>query len=141
MTKIKNSEAWNRFLSSFAGPKATSFKSAFLILLFLSLGTLYTDFPGGEKDIAQWRLVTLQSLVISLTYYQILDLVIRSKFAQVSKSRFWLLNFLFFTTEAIRAIFIGISAQSKYGVNIDWDYRIIAGGLTGLLFLVLLQQF
>ena len=134
MTKIKNSEAWNRFLSSFAGPKATSFKSASLILLFLSLGTLYTDFPGSEKDIAQWRLVTLQSLVISLTYYQILALVIRNKFAQVSKSRFWLLNFLFFTTEAIRAIFIGISAQSKYGVNIDWDYRIIAGGLTGLLF-------
>lgn len=134
MNKLKNSEAWNRFLLSFAGPKATSFISAFLILLFLSLGTLFTDFPGNEKDFAQWRLVTLQSLIISLTYYQILAFVIRNKFAEVSITRFWLLNFLFFTTEAIRAIFIGLSAESKYGVSVDWDYRVVAGGLTGLLF-------
>ena len=134
MNKLKNSEAWKRFLLSFAGPKATSIKSALLILVFLSLGTLFTDLSGNEKDFAHWRLVTLQSLIISLTYYQILASLIKNKFAEVSITRFSLLNFLFFTTEAIRAIFIGISAESKYGVSIDWDYRVVAGGLTGLLF-------
>lgn len=134
MNNLKNSESWNRFLLSFAGPKATSFISAFLILLFLSLGTLFTDFSGSEKDFVQWQTVTLQSFIISLVYNQVLALIIKKLFAEVSKTRFWLLNFLFFSTEAIRAIFIGISAQTKFGLSIDWDYRIVAGGLTGLLF-------
>ena len=134
MNKLKNSESWNRFLLSFAGPKATSFISAFLILLFLSLGTLFTDFSGSEKDFVQWQTVTLQSFILSLVYYQVLALIIKKLFAEVSKTRFWLLNFLFFSTEAIRAIFIGISAQTKFGFSIDWDYRVVAGGLTGLLF-------
>ena len=134
MNKLKNSESWNRFLLSFAGPKATSFISAFLILLFLSLGTLFTDFPGSEKDFTHWQLITLQSFVLSLFYFQVLAFVINKLFAEVSKTRFWLLNFLFFSTEAIRAIFIGISAKSMYGFSIDWDYRVVAGGLTGLLF-------
>lgn len=130
-----NSGKFKEFLVSYAGKKATSRKPAFYILLFLSLGTLFTDFNGTPNQFNVWILVALSSLIVSIVYFLLMGSIINKWLLEVKKWRVVTITLLFFTTEMFRAVYVGLF-ELNLGITsqIDWDYRIVAGGLTGILF-------
>lgn len=123
------------FAASYAGSKATSVSSACAVLLFLSLGTLFTDFKGQASDFGDWILVSTKSYILGVAYFFIFANLINRFVQKISKIRVIFVTALNFSTEMIRAIFVAQSELNlKLTQSIDWDYRIIAGGLTGILF-------
>lgn len=134
MNYFRSSE-FQKFISSFAGPKATSPIGAIAILSLLSIGSTFTDSVEAPNQINILIVDILLAILISFLYFILLGGFINKFLPEISLLRISLLIFLFFTTEVLRTLYIAIQAyQQGLLSEVDWNYRIIAGGLTGLLF-------
>lgn len=135
MISFFNSNKFQDFIASYTGEKATSIKSAAYILLFLSLGTLFTDFNGSPDQFSSWTFASLTSYLVSLAYFASMGSLINKWQPELQIWRTISISALFFTTEMWRAIYVA-NFELILDINstIDWDYRVVAGGLTGILF-------
>jgi hypothetical protein len=125
----------NEFLASFIGPKATSPKVALPILLFLSGGSLAIEDFGDQRSTADVFVFLLIAVFISFGFFMAFGSLINALTKNDSFIRIVSLLVLFFTTEVIRTIFIALQiSQNESAEEILWGYRIVAGGLTGVLF-------
>lgn len=123
----------NEFLNSLAGPKATSFVPALVILSFLSFGTTLNETYQSQNQLAIITALAYQSLIFSIGYFLILGWLINKYFNKPNLVRVTSLIIIFFTTEMVRAIFVGEKLVS-FGIaqEVNWGIRIIAGGFTGI---------
>lgn len=123
------------FLISFAGPKSTSALVALPILAFLSVGALFTETLVNDASQIQLIEMSAVALVVSFGYFLAFGKLINRFTRTGSVSRTSWLVILFFTTEMIRTLFLGWEVlQQNLADQVQWDYRIVAGGLTGVLF-------
>jgi len=131
---LENSK-FQQFISSYSGPKATDISSAFFILFFLSIGTFFADLDAETNAIDEWAVVSFLSLLGSLGYFTLFGYLINRYLPLISVPRFIAINGLFFSTEMFRAIFVAV-VEFNLNLNdqINWAYRIVAGGFTGLIF-------
>ena len=110
------------------------------VLAFLSIGTVVTERTQSSASYVTWVQISFASFVLALTYFGIFGFFI-SKFRPADDGiRFTLVLILFFTTEMLRAIFVGeIILIEGLLAEMNWGYRVIAGGFTGILFFGLLS--
>ncbi len=131
--KLKLKSHINTFGQSYAGPAATNSLMAIFILALLSIGTAFNELPDEPLAFQAMTGVAYQSLVLGTLYFILFGLGINYFAKQNSVLRFSLVSTLFFTTEMIRAIFVGYSiSKINPELGINWNYRIFAGGFTGL---------
>lgn len=125
----------HEFFVSFAGPKSTSPLVALPILIFLSIGALFTETLVNGVSKIQLLEISAIGFTFSFIYFLVFGKLINS-FTQVSSiTRAAWLVILFFTTEMIRTLLLGWEVlQKNLAASVQWDYRIVAGGLTGVLF-------
>lgn len=131
--KFKLKSQVNSFGQSYAGPAATNPLMAIFILALLSIGTAFNELPDEPLAFQAMTGIAYQSLVLGTIYFILFGLGIRYFAKENSVLRFSLVSTLFFTTEMIRAIFVGYSiSKINPELGINWNYRIFAGGFTGL---------
>ena len=122
----------SNFGQSFAGPDSTSLKMAISILALLSLGTAFNELPKEPLALQAMTGVAYQSLALAAIYFWLFSIFINFVAKNQSLLRSVLVSILFFTTEMFRAIFVGYSISNIYPeIPLDWNYRIVAGGVTG----------
>lgn len=130
-----NGKTLQDFYFSFAGPKATSAKIALPILILLSIGSLFTETLVNNASRIELLDAAAIALLASYSYFFLFGFLI-SRFTKDSSQvkAIWLI-ILYFTTEMIRTLIIGWEIlQKELAEQVQWDYRIVAGGLTGVLF-------
>lgn len=121
------------FAESFAGPKATNLLSGFIILAFLSFGTTLNEVSETHQQKIAWTGIAYQSLIVSFSYFAVLSFGLNHIFKKINVFRIIALVILFFTTEVLRTVYV-----AEIGLNlgliseIDWVYRVFAGGFTGV---------
>ena len=126
--------------ASFAGPSATSPKNAIGILALLTLGSLLNETNYKLSETNKVLSSALIALVLSFSFYQVFSYVIDKYQNQISTLRVVLLGTLFFITEVLRTSIIGLLEFNNELIStIDWNYRIFAGGITGILFFGLIS--
>lgn len=127
------SERFTKQVNSYAGPRSTSLVAAALILGFLSFGTSTNEVSANKTEFIAWSGIAYQSLVISFAYFAIFSFLINRFFKVPSFSKMVAIGLLFFTTEMLRAIFVGqMGFHLGLTSDVNWGYRILAGGCTGL---------
>ena len=133
---VKNSgKDLQSFYESFAGPKATSAKVAIPVLLFLSIGALFTETLVNDASRNELLEVASIALLVSIIYFLVFGGLIDRFTKCGSQAKALWLVILYFTTEMIRTLFIGWEVlQKNLAEEVQWDYRIVAGGLTGVVF-------
>ena len=130
-----NGKTLQDFYFSFAGSKATSAKIALPILIFLSIGSLITE--TLVNDASQIELLEAASIAFfaSFGYFIAFGFLINRFTKNGSQVKAIWLIILYFTTEMFRTLIIGWEILQKgLAEQVQWDYRIVAGGLTGILF-------
>lgn len=132
---FKNIKSISDFYISFAGPKSTSPLVAFPILAFLSLGALFTETIVNDARRRDLIEIGIFAFTLSFLYFASIGYLINRFTQESSLTRSLFLVFLYFTTEIIRTLFIGREIlEKRFADEVQWDYRILAGGLTGVLF-------
>jgi signal transduction histidine kinase len=131
--QFKSKSQVKNFGKSFAGPAATSPLIAIFILGFLSFGTAFNEKPDRPLPTQAMREIAYESLILSFAIFVSFGLFIRLVAKKPSLIRNGLVVILFFGTEALRAVFVGYAMKNlDLSSEINWPYRIVAGGLTGL---------
>lgn len=126
----------SQFLHSFAGPRATAPALGLGVLLFLSIGTAFTDLKQESSQQLAWNGIAFQSFLLAGGWFLIGALITNIIAPLFGSVRVMSLGILFFTTEMFRAIFVGVVAVDEgLSPEVYWTYRIVAGGLTGLTLL------
>ena len=106
---------------------------AISILALLSIGTAFNELPNEPLALQAMTGVAYQSLVLGTLYFLLFGLIINLIAKKYSIFRIIFIGILFFTTEMVRAIFVGFAiSQIDPQLGINWNYRIFAGGITGL---------
>lgn len=122
------------FADSYAGPKATNLISAFAILSFLSFGTTLNEVSDSAQQRLTWTGIAYQSFLVSYIYFVVFTLLINTLLKKTDALRFSTLTFLYFSVEVLRTIFVAINGLNQNLITeINWPYRVVAGGLTGLV--------
>lgn len=124
---------------SFSGPQATSLYVGLTVLMFLSLGTAFADIEQKPEAQLEWTGIAFQSFLISGGFYILVSQLVR---VLRNTSLLWntlLVGILYFSTEMVRAVFIGyISYSEGLSAEVHLAYRIVAGGLSGLVLMGIL---
>lgn len=125
---------------SFSGPQATSLYVGITVLLFLSLGTAFADIEQKPEVQLEWTGIAFQSFLISGGFFVLVSQLVR---VLRNTSLVWntlLVGILYFTTEMVRAVFVGYMSYSEgLSEDVHLPYRIVAGGLSGLVLMGILS--
>lgn len=105
------------------------------MLVVLSLGTAFSDSQRGAGDATtQWIAVAVYAGFIAWGWFTAIAVIANRLLPNVARTRGVVAALLYVTTEAIRAVAVGIFAvEVGLAVEVDWAFRIVAGGLTGLI--------
>lgn len=124
---------FSNFGQDFAGPACTSPVMAISVLALLSIGTAFNELPSQPLAFQAMTGVAYQSLALGTIYFLFFAFLINVVAKKPSLIRTILVAILFFTTEMVRAIFVGFSVTKiNPEISMDWSYRVVAGGVTGL---------
>lgn len=105
------------------------------VLVLLTGGAFFTETLINSAPPNELFEITLLALIVSFIFFIIFGKLINVFTKERSLVRAAWLLILFFATEMVRTLLIGWQAlQKNLTDQVQWDYRIVAGGLTGILF-------
>ena len=117
-----------------AGEMATSAKVFLPVLAFLSVMTVLNEFGPVELPPGQLIGIASVAFLASSVYALVLGWALNRIAPDAGTFRMILVAILYFTTEAGRAVLVAAMIHAVTpSVEIEWGYRILAGGATGIL--------
>lgn len=113
---------------------------ALSVLTFLSVGTVLTEASQTSAGVVNWVFIAGTSLLLALVFFTLFGALIDKYISQSFLARTIFIATLFFSTEMFRAIYVGeIALYQGFLFDMDWGFRVVAGGFTGLLFFGMLS--
>jgi signal transduction histidine kinase len=113
---------------------------ALSVLTFLSIGTVLTEASQTSVGIINWVFIAATSLLLAIVFFKLFGALIDKYLSQSIFPRTFFIATLFFSTEMLRAIYVGeIALIQGFVLEMDWGFRVVAGGFTGLLFFGMLS--
>ncbi len=113
------------------GPHSSSMTVGLGVLIPLSLGTAFSDAQNRTGIQWGWIVVASQGFAIAITFFAVGGLLVNLLKREPSRAVGFLL--LFALTEGVRSVSVTLLAYDAGTISeINWNFRIIAGALTGI---------